>query len=70
MLVLSLPTIVIAFMTIVLSILFSVAFYYVVHPFWSNELSEDTKKTADMVSVRTGVVYALVTRLQLQQTLR
>jgi len=60
MIVLSLPTVVLVAMTIVASMLFSIAFYYIVHPFWSSELTEDTKKTADLVATRTGIVYALV----------
>lgn len=42
------------------SSLFSVALYYLVHPFWSKELTEETKKTADNIAMRIGVVYAVV----------
>ena len=60
MLLLSLPTFVSIIITALASDLFSVALYYAVHPFWAKELTEDTKKTADVVAMRVGVVYAVV----------
>ena len=34
--------------------------HFVIHPMWSGELTEETKKTADNVAVRIGVIYAVV----------
>ena len=45
---------------IVLATAFSTALYYSVRPFWAREPSEDTKKMADIVAMRLGVVYAVV----------
>ena len=58
--ILSLPSIVSVSITICLSALFSVIFYFVIHPLWSGEISEDTKKTADVIATRVGVVFAVV----------
>jgi hypothetical protein len=57
MFLLNLPTPVSVLIAIVLATAFSIALFYIVHPFWAREPSEDTKKTADM---RLGVVYAVV----------
>jgi hypothetical protein len=46
--------------TLVIATLFSVGLYYVIHLIWAGDISEDTKRTANMVATRTGVVYALV----------
>jgi hypothetical protein len=49
-------------MVIVLTIttLFSVGLYYVIHLIWAGDISEDTSRTASMVAIRSGVVYAFV----------
>ena len=60
MFLLNLPTPVSVFITLIIAIGLSTILYYVVHPFWAKELSEDTKKTAELVAMRVGVVYAVV----------
>ena len=60
MFLLNLPTAVSVLITLIIAIGLSTILYYVVHPFWAKELSEDTKKTADLVAMRVGVVYAVV----------
>jgi len=60
MFLLNLPTPVAVLIAIVLATAFSIVLYYIVHPFWAREPSEDTKKTADIVAMRLGVVYAVV----------
>jgi len=57
---LSLPTIVSVLLAIVIASAVSVALHFVIHPIWAGELSEGTKKTADNVAVRIGVIYAVV----------
>jgi len=39
---------------------FSISLYFIVHRFWSSDVSEETKKTADMVATRIGVIHAVV----------
>ena len=60
MFILSLPISITIAITIIVSASFSVGLYSVVHRFWSHELTDDTKKTADMVSTRIGVIHAVV----------
>ena len=60
MFLLNLSTPVAVLLAIVLATAFSIALFYIVHPFWAREPSEDTKKTADIVAMRLGVVYAVV----------
>jgi ABC-type multidrug transport system fused ATPase/permease subunit len=49
-------------MVLVLAIvtLFSVGIYYVIHLIWAGDISEGTIRTASMVAIRSGVVYAFV----------
>lgn len=58
--ILSLPTYGIVILGILLATLFSIGLYYIVHPFWARDLTEDTKRTADLVAMRIGVIYAVV----------
>lgn len=59
-LLLNLPTPVAVILTVIVATATSIVLYYLVHPFWSKELSEETKKTAEVVAMRVGVVYAVV----------
>jgi len=60
MFILNLPTPVLILITVILATGFSVVLYYAVHPFWARGLSEETKKTAEIVALRIGVVYGVV----------
>jgi len=60
MFLLSQPTWLIVFAAAVLSAALSVLLHFVIHPFWARELSDDTRKTADTVAMRVGVVYSIV----------
>jgi len=60
MFLLTLPAVMSMLIVILASALFSVALYFLVHPFWSREVTEDTKKIADNIAMRVGVVYAVV----------
>jgi hypothetical protein len=57
---LSLPIIVSTAITLIVSTSFSVSLYFIVHRFWSSDVSEETRKTADMVATRIGVIHAVV----------
>jgi len=57
---LNLPTSVAVILTVIVATAISIVLYYLVHPFWSQELSEETKKTSEVVAMRVGVVYAVV----------
>ena len=57
---LSLPISVNIAITIIVSTLFAVSLYSMVHRFWSVELTDDTRKTADSVATRIGVIHAVV----------
>ena len=57
---LNLPTPLTVVITVVAATIISIALYSLIHPFWGKELSEDTKKTAEVVATRIGVVYAIV----------
>lgn len=57
---LNLPTPLAVISTVVFAAALSIILYHFVHPFWSKELSEETKKTAEIVATRIGVVYAVV----------
>ena len=57
---LNLPTPLTVILTVIAATIISIALYYLIHPFWGKELSEDTKKTAEVVATRIGVVYAIV----------
>lgn len=57
---LSLPTPAAVTLTIIAATTMSVALYFLVHRFWAKELSEETKKTTELVAMRVGVVYAVV----------
>jgi len=65
MFLLNLPTVMSMVIVILASTLFSIALHFIVHPFWSRETTEDTKKTADNVAMRIGVVYAVVIGMML-----
>ena len=60
MFLLSLPTIVSLLITIMVFSSFSVALYYLVHLCLTREISPETKKTADVVATRIGVMHAVV----------
>ena len=60
MFMLSLPIGVNIAITIIVSTLFAISFYFVVHRFWPVELTDDTRKTADSVATRIGVIHAVV----------
>lgn len=60
MFLLALPTSASIAVVIIAASLFSTALYFVVHPFWAKDLSDDTQNTANLVAVRLGVVYAIV----------
>jgi hypothetical protein len=60
MFLINLPTSASLFITIIAASVLSTALYYVLHPFWAKELSDETKNTADVVAMRAGVVYAVV----------
>ena len=57
---LNLPTPLAVILTLSFASALSVALYSLIHPFWAKELSEETKKTAEVVAMRIGVVYAVV----------
>jgi len=57
---LNLPTPACVALAIGVSTAFAVALYFVVHPFWARGLTEETRKTADLVATRLGVVYSIV----------
>ena len=57
---LNLPTFANVLLAIVVSSAIAVVFHFVIHPLWARDLSEETKKTADHVATRIGVVYAVV----------
>jgi hypothetical protein len=58
--ILNLPTFVSVLLAIVVSSAFAVVLHFIVHPLWAGDLTEETKKTADHVATRIGVVYAVV----------
>lgn len=60
MFILSFPIGISIALAVIVSASFSVGLYFVVHRFWSTELTDDTKKTADMVATRIGVIHAVV----------
>jgi hypothetical protein len=60
MFILSLPLGVNIAITIIVSTSFAISLYFVVHRFWSIELTDDTKKTADNIATRIGVIHAVV----------
>jgi hypothetical protein len=60
MFILSLPIGISIAIAIIVFASFSVGLYFVVHRFWSIELTDDTKKTADMVATRIGVIHGVV----------
>ena len=57
---LSQPTPVAVILTIIAATAISIALHYIVHCFWAKDLSEETKKTTELVAMRVGVVYAVV----------
>ena len=57
---LSLPTPAAVVLTVIAAMAISILLYFLVHLFWARELSEETKKTAELVAMRVGVVYAVV----------
>ena len=46
--------------TIIVFVSFSVGLYFVCHRYWSNGISDETKKTANTVATRIGVIHAVV----------
>ncbi|HMB77878.1 MAG TPA: hypothetical protein VKN76_15880 [Kiloniellaceae bacterium] len=60
MFLLSLPILASMLIAVLGAALLSVVLYFVVHPFWAREPDEDTKKIADNIAMRIGVVYAVV----------
>ena len=60
MFILYLPSFVSVIIAIIAFSSFSVALYFVVHRFWSNDISDETKRTADSVATRMGVIYGVV----------
>jgi hypothetical protein len=57
---LNLPTPLAVILTVIVATIIAIALYYLIHPFWADDLSEETKKTAEVVATRIGVVYAIV----------
>lgn len=57
---LSLPTELSVSLSIVAASAFSVGLYLIVHRFWSGEISVETRRTADNVATRIGVIHAVV----------
>jgi hypothetical protein len=60
MFLLNLPTLVSVLLTIAVSSAIAVVLHFVIHPLWAAALTEETKKTAEHVATRIGVVYAVV----------
>ncbi|MCK5641191.1 MAG: hypothetical protein KAJ19_10350 [Gammaproteobacteria bacterium] len=60
MFLLSLPTIVSVAITIIVFASFSVSLYFVCYRYWSSGISDETKKTANTVATRIGVIHAVV----------
>jgi hypothetical protein len=60
MFILSLPIGISIALAVIVSASFSVGLYFVVHRFWSIEVTDETKKTADTVATRIGVIHAVV----------
>jgi len=60
MFILSLPTAVSVVLAILISSSFSVGLYFIAHRFWSSEISTETRRTADSVATRIGVIHAVV----------
>lgn len=60
MFVLYLPTIVSVTITVIVFSLSSIGLYFVVHRFWSNNISDETKRTAESVATRIGVIHGVV----------
>ena len=57
---LNLPTLASVLLAIVVSSAIAVVLHFIIHPLWAADLTEETKKTADHVATRVGVVYAVV----------
>jgi len=60
MFLLTLPLWISVLVVLTVAVVVSVGLYYVVHPFWASDASEETRKLADMASTRIGVIHALV----------
>lgn len=60
MFILSLPTAVGITIAILVFVSFSISLYFVVHRFWSSDISDDTRKCADTIATRIGVIHAVV----------
>lgn len=60
MFILSLPTIVSVILTILVASSFSVGLYFLVHRLWAGEVGTETRRTADNVATRIGVIHAVV----------
>lgn len=60
MFIFSVPTPVGALISMVFFAAISVGIYFLIHPLWARNPSEDTKRLADTVSTRIGVIHAVV----------
>ena len=57
---LNLPIYANVLLAIVVSSAIAVVLHFVIHPLWAGDLTDETKKTADHVATRIGVIYAVV----------
>jgi hypothetical protein len=60
MFILALPTFVSVILAILASSSFSIGLYFIIHRFWSSEIATETRRTADNVATRIGVIHAVV----------
>jgi hypothetical protein len=60
MFILSLPTIVSVILAILVASSISIGLYFSVHWLWSGEIGPETRRTADNVATRIGVIHAVV----------
>ena len=60
MFLLFLPTIVSIAIAIIVFASFSVGLYFICHQYWSNGISDETKKTATAVATRIGLIHSVV----------
>jgi hypothetical protein len=60
MFILSFPTIVSVILAILVSSSFSIGLYFLVHRLWAGEVGLETRRTADNVATRIGVIHAVV----------
>ena len=60
MFILSLPISLSMTLGVVVASLFSVSLYFIAHRLWYGEISTETRRTADSVATRIGVIHAVV----------